>query len=477
MAENKLSDKKLRSLLGKSRDTQVMLADGKGMSARVSMSGYVSFVYQFRLSARDKTTKWITLGRYPDLSLSEARRRRDECRSWLAEGKDPRYQKRADEQQKKDVTVKVAFDYWYENYALKKRRRCTDVYMRINRHILSTVGEIPLNSVSEYMWCDLFETIGNTAPVTARMVVRIMKQAITYCNARRFTDYKILTNISSDSFGDAAKKRSRFLTKKELLNVWVNCNIEVGNSYFSPQVARVIYISLVFGCRISEAIYSTWDEWDLNSWIWTVPASRSKNKQPIVRPIPYGVRSWIKALKITTENKPSIIGIGITQQQASCLGLRIWRRMGHSPSWCLHDLRRTFATHLCDIGIDHYVIEQLLGHTLPGVMGIYNRSQQLDKKIDALNQWVNYLDSLLDKNMIKLIERDDLDKMPNIERMLREDECKYLTSLDRTHRALMEREGRFPKKVQISPAFKAYRLSDIQAWIKGEWKPEDSQTE
>lgn len=470
--ENKLSDKKLRSLLGKNRDSQVMLADGKGMSARVSKYGYISFVYQFRLPGRDKTTKWLTLGQYPEVSLSDARRRRDECRSWLADGKDPRYQKKSEEQQKQNVTVKAAFDYWYENYALKKRRRCVDVYLRINRHVIKKIGDIPLDSVSEHVWYNLFESISDKAAVTARMVVRVMKQAITYCNVKRFTNYKILDDIRTDSFGESAQKRSRFLNEREISDVWLNCNIEVENPYFSPQVARVIYISLVFGCRISEVINSVWDEWDFDSWVWTVPSNRSKNNQPIIRPIPYGVRSWLKALKSATENKSSIIGIGITQQQASCLGLRIWRRMKHKTAWCLHDLRRTLATHLCDLGVDHYVIEQLLGHTLPGVMGIYNRSQQLDKKLDALNKWVGFLDSLLDEKMIKLIERDDLDRMPNIERMLREDECKYLTSLDRTHRALMEKEGRFPKKVQISPAFKAYRLSEVQAWISGEWKPE-----
>ncbi|HDZ1767663.1 TPA: tyrosine-type recombinase/integrase [Klebsiella pneumoniae] len=77
------------------------------------------------------------------------------------------------------------------------------------------------------------------------------------------------------------------------------------------------------------------------------------------------------------------------------VGSRFWRKFRHEKSWCLHDLRRVLATNLNDMGVDPHVVEQLLGHTLPGVMGIYNRSQYLAAKLDALTRWVDYLNSLI----------------------------------------------------------------------------------
>ncbi|MGN2398153.1 tyrosine-type recombinase/integrase, partial [Klebsiella quasipneumoniae] len=72
-------------------------------------------------------------------------------------------------------------------------------------------------------------------------------------------------------------------------------------------------------------------------------------------------------------------------------GRGIYKRLGHSEPWTLHDLRRTFATTLNNMGIAPHVVEQLLGHTLGGVMAVYNRSQYLPEKLDALNKWMDHL--------------------------------------------------------------------------------------
>lgn len=469
--ENKLSDKKLRSLLGKPRDSQIMLSDGKGMSVRVSKTGCVSFVYQFRLFSRDKNTTWLTLGKYPDLSLSAARKKRDECRSWLAESKDPRLQLKMNKESAGEVTVKDAMNFWFDNYARKKRKLWTHAFYRIEKHIVSKIGDYPLKTITNDMWFNLLDETGKKSPVAARMLFQDVRQAIRFCNLKRYTDYKVLNEFYSNEIGEAAKRRSRFLSGGELKDLWFYANKEIGNKYFKPQMVRLICISMVFGCRISEAILSTWDEWDLDNWIWTVPADHSKNGEKIVRPVPDGLKQWILGLKAVSQGSSYIIGDKMTQIQVSNLAKNSWLKMGHHERWTLHDLRRTLATHLGDMGVDYYVIEQLLGHTLPGVMGIYNRSQQLEKKLEALNLWVKHLDSLLDKDMLKIIERDDLEKMPGIDRIIREDECKWLTSLSWQIRTSMEDEGLFPKKIPISPSFVGYRLSEVQDWIKGTWKP------
>lgn len=88
--ENKLSDKALKGLYGEPQPRQKMVADGRGLSVRVSMSGTMSFVYFFRHSGRQSAPFWMTLGKYPDMTLKQAREKRDECRAWLSQGLDPR---------------------------------------------------------------------------------------------------------------------------------------------------------------------------------------------------------------------------------------------------------------------------------------------------------------------------------------------------------------------------------------------------
>ncbi|EKO3608625.1 tyrosine-type recombinase/integrase, partial [Vibrio metschnikovii] len=72
----------------------------------------------------------------------------------------------------------------------------------------------------------------------------------------------------------------------------------------------------------------------------------------------------------------------------SGFGRMLWKKLNHKEAWTLHDLRRTFATLLNDMQMEPYVVEQLLGHSLGGVMKIYNRSQHIEKKKAALDLWV-----------------------------------------------------------------------------------------
>lgn len=82
------------------------------------------------------------------------------------------------------------------------------------------------------------------------------------------------------------------------------------------------------------------------------------------------------------------------RESVSKIGGKIGKRLGHEKQWSLHDLRRTLSTHLSDLGVEFYVVEQLLGHALPGVAGVYNRSKFMAKKLDALELWTTYLNSI-----------------------------------------------------------------------------------
>ena len=91
MSVNKLNDNKLKALLKKSVEKESWVADGDGLAIRAQTSGNLTWYYRYRLGGRDTKLERLLLGKYPDLSLSTARKLRDKCRSWLAENKDPRF--------------------------------------------------------------------------------------------------------------------------------------------------------------------------------------------------------------------------------------------------------------------------------------------------------------------------------------------------------------------------------------------------
>ncbi|WGM00630.1 tyrosine-type recombinase/integrase [Arsenophonus nasoniae] len=395
MAVNKLSDKKLRSLHGKLSEKQQTIADGNGLAIRISKTGTISFVFFFRLYGRKSAPIWLTLGKYPDLSLKAAREQRDNCRIWLAEGKDPRIQiKITKDDLLKPVTVKDSLEYWINNYAQDKRKGAKYIQSCFMKHIYSNIGDIPLNDCSLSMWVNCFDRIKKVAPVQAGAMLKTTKQALKFCRVRKYAISHEIDDLDVSDVGKKSNKRERVLTKDELKALWHYVNKEYDNHIISYENRIILKFLIVFGCRLSEIILSTWDEWDLENDIWRVPPHHSKNGREIIRPIPYNFKQWLSLLNKATCNRERVIGFNMRQSAASISMIKIWKRLNHLEKWTPHDMRRVIATNLSDNGFEHNVIEQLLGHTLTGVAGIYNRSKYMNRKREALVWWVDYLNAL-----------------------------------------------------------------------------------
>ncbi|WP_447215403.1 tyrosine-type recombinase/integrase [Citrobacter pasteurii] len=407
-AENKLSDKALRALMGKVQPAQRHIADGKGLSARISKKGGISFVFFYRLGDRDSSPLWLTLGRYPDMSLKQAREKRDQCRAWLAENRDPRIQlKLCAEKTLKPVTVQETLDYWYENYASVKRAKHQDAIYRFRLHIYPHIGDFPLEQCGLSDWMACFDRIKKNAPVMAAYVFADVRQALKFCRIRQFAVSNVLNDLRMTDVGEFAKRKERFLSEDELRDVCNHIFKEKLWALASLYNRRVMTICLIFGCRLSEVRLSTWSEWDFENWVWTVPAEHSKNKKEIIRPIPQGIKQWLVNLHAETKYRDYMLGSYRDQKQISTDVGKIWKRLGHKSSWTLHDFRRTISTYLNDFGCDFFAVESLLGHTIKGVAGIYNRSQYMHKKSEALDLWFTYLDGLTNQNSkVKVLKRE-----------------------------------------------------------------------
>ncbi|HCN9846755.1 TPA: tyrosine-type recombinase/integrase [Escherichia coli] len=405
--ENKLSDKLLKSLVGKRQDKQKTIADGRGLSVRVSMVGGISFVFYYRLGGRESPPVWLTLGRYPDMSLATARRMRDQCREWLAENLDPRRQiKLAAEKTMQPVTVKDALFYWYDNHATTARKEHEYLIKRFEKHIFPYIGDMAIEQCKLHTWLTVFDRIKKNAPVMSGAIFLDIKQALRFCRVRQYIACDPFGDINVSYVGRSSGIRDRVLNINETADVW---SYAYGNNLLtlsSIYNRRIMVICLVFGCRQQEARLSTWDEWDLKNWVWTVPKEHSKNKEAIVRPVPDGIKQWIVNLYAETKNRGYVVGCALQRATITGAANRICRRLGHDTNglWCIHDFRRTFSTTLNDMGADPYIVELLLGHKVKGVAGVYNKSRHIKKKLEVLNMWVNYLNTIagFNNNVIEL---------------------------------------------------------------------------
>ncbi|MGX9462024.1 tyrosine-type recombinase/integrase [Shewanella sp. A14] len=391
-----LYETSLRALSGKPQSKIQELSDGKGLGARVSKQGKVRFQFRYKINGKNRR---MDLGDYPDVLLRQARDMTEECRSWLAEGHDPKL-KRSMSRDKTltPVTVKQALEYWIDNYARDNRVNVDKNIAQFNRHIYPYIGHFPIEQTETRHWIECFDRIRKgikgkqrPAPVAVGQILQNAKQALRFCRVRRYAISRELDDLIVTDVGKKQRKKDRVLSDVELYDLMSSIQKREGTFY----MRYLCQLLIVFGARTQELRLSTFEEWDLDCDLWTVPKAHSKTDTLIIRPIPARIKPLIKFLHKRHGETGYLLGELKSRESVSGAGSLICKRLKHKDIWSLHDLRRTFATKLNDLGIAPYVVEQLLGHSLGGMMAIYNRSQYLPEKQAALNMWCEWLELLV----------------------------------------------------------------------------------
>lgn len=391
MASNLLNDNKVRKLIRNPPAKESWTADGDGLAARLSKTGALSWYYRYRLGGRETKLERLLLGRYPDLTLAAARKLRDQCREWLANNEDPRFKLNAEAQEAlKPVTVRDALEYWLDNYAAHNRANHQKHRQQLKIHIFPHIGSLPLNLADRRQWLTALERIShNGSPVAAGYVLQMCKQALRYCDRRGYATSTALEGLTIPDVGKKQGRRDRVLTDAELGSLWRWLN----NNGIQPYYRDLLKLITVFCARTQEIRLSTWDEWDLDARLWTVPKSNSKTGERIIRPIPERVIPWLEEIR-RSNTGPYLLGQLKSPDAVSQNGRTFYKRLEHREPWTLHNLRHTFITKNADLGAAPHVVELLAGHELGGVFAIYNRSQYLPEKLEVLNRWMDRLELL-----------------------------------------------------------------------------------
>lgn len=391
-----LSDSKLRALLkGHDKERPIKHIDGRGLHVKAFKGGTVTFYFRYKYNGKDTEAK---LGNYnPNgcLTLSEARKKADQCRAWLTEGRDPKIEMKINRLKIRNaVSVREALEYWLDTYASKHRSNADKHLLQFERHIFPYVGDLPIEELTTRHWLKLFNDIKDgthhrPAPVAAGYIFGNVKQALIYCRKHHFATSHALDDLVISDTGEKQGKKDRFLSQSEWCDVWDWCNDIKGMWYYR----QLVKLLISFGARTQEIRLSKISKWDLHSMVWTCPKAHSKNGKEVIRPIPDRLREYIQSLIEQAKQSGSVYMLGELKQSpaVAAWGGALHKKLGHTK-WNLHDLRRTVATHLSDSGIEPHIIESLLGHSLKGVAGIYNRSQYLEQKRSALSLWNSMLE-------------------------------------------------------------------------------------
>jgi integrase len=189
----------------------------------------------------------------------------------------------------------------------------------------------------------------------------------------------------------SAPARTRTLSDQELARIWGAAD---GNDEFSP----IVRLLILLPCRRSEIGSAEWNQFDFDACTFTVPASKAKNGQAVKYVLTDMMLEVIRSIP-RRERRDLLFG------RKNPTGFLAWDRakkaldekLKITEPWNLHDLRRTLATRLSDLGTPPHVIAELLNHKThkAGVAGVYNHSRYEREVKQALNMWSDHIRSLV----------------------------------------------------------------------------------
>ncbi|PZL89539.1 integrase [Pantoea graminicola] len=388
-----ISDTKLRGLHGKPYSGPAEITDADGLGIRITPKGIVSFQYRYRINGSQHR---LGIGRYPAVSLRDARIKVGEYKALIAEGIDPKHQLIV---KKKKPTVHECIKYWYDNYVLQSLRKSTaEVYERIVLNEMEKYfADIPVEHIPVSAWVDFFTEQEQANPLKARKLLVHLRGAIAWCSRRQFIEDSSLLRLNPKEFGRNPKTGDTVLTYRQLAKIWIEN--ERSTATFSSKM--LIKTLILYGSRNSELRESRKEEFDFEEGIWTLSSDRSKTNKIIRRPI---FKQIEPLLKQSIDDGNGLLFHGAFEKDiplsigSSTRYVRFLRDQLKFGDFTAHDFRRTMATRLAEEGIAPHVIEKMLGHDLGGVLAVYNKHDWLAEQKIAYEL---YADKIFEQ--IKLI--------------------------------------------------------------------------
>jgi integrase len=373
----------------------IELVDGyvAGLRVRVLPSG----TRTWSLNIRDSRGVRRRFDVGADLSLSEARRKAEQLRKSVRDGADPTLERRTRRLRAQAAGDGVGtFRALLENYFTKgpgsQRRKALRT-----RQIIQTVFEKVLDDAAVNLDRAKLQLLADSwrSAQTAALAVRCLRPCLKWAERRTLVSPGAADLEPPAQVG----KRSRVLTNNELRAIWPH----LGGAH-----GQVIKWLLWTGCRLSEATGMTWGE--VENDLWTIPSTRRKNGQSHTVPLPRQAGDMLRTAAIHREESQSgsFVFPSTRARQLSNWGWQTKRlhRLSGTSGWHRHDLRRTVATLLGDLGFAPHVVSVVLGHAhiAQGATAVYARSRYQREHREALQALADEIDRIVSDvdNVVRL---------------------------------------------------------------------------
>ena len=381
----RLTDARIRSQRPKEARYKVWDTE-PGFGIRVAPSGRKSFIYLYRFEGKPRR---MTLGVYPRMSLANARESVAQAVNKLEQGIDPGIEKIADRKALRDAEsfAELAHE-WVERWAKPKRKNWKHAKWHLETDAIPAWGKRKAKSITRRDVIQLVEGIMDRgSPVMANRTLSLIKQVFKFGVQRDIIDASPAVAIDKPA---KEIRRDRVLSEDEIRAFWFGLD----QAAMSENVRIALRLCLVTAQRRAEVVGLAHREID-GDW-WTLPKERSKNGKPHRTYLSPLAKRLTKGASGQDYAFPSRSSDGPIQPQSLSHALAENRDKFDIPLFTVHDLRRTAATRMAQIGVPRFDIAKVLNHTDQEVTAIYDHYAYDAEKKRALMKWGRRLQVILD---------------------------------------------------------------------------------
>ena len=404
---NPLSDTAIR--LAKPKEKPYKLFDERGLYLLINPAGARLWRFKYRIHGKEKL---LALGAYPDVSLKQARERRDAARRLVADGKDPSAERKAEQAAALKAhadTFKTVANEWLE----KKQKPLTPATFNKSKWLLEdqlfpAIGPMPLTQLNPPVVLEAVRRIEKrgkheTAHRAMGAISQVFRYAIAEGRAERDPTYDLrgaLAPVKTTSHA-AITNPARI---GELLRA-IDGYVGQPSTAFALRIAPLLFV------RPGELRYARWEEFDLEGKepLWRIPGERMKMREEHIVPLSSQAVEILTDLHQMTGPKGLLFpGLRSGARPISNNTLNgALRRLGYAhDEMTAHGFRAMASTMLNEQGFAPDVIELQLAHKERNkVRASYNRAQRLAERRNLMQSWADYLDGLKVSNNVVNLRR------------------------------------------------------------------------
>lgn len=400
MATQNLTVRFLDALKPRPTRYEIFDAQTPGLLIRVTPSGHKSWALLYRHHGR---LRRLTLGRYPDRGLAEARKEAVLERGRILDGADPAAEKH-DERATYGDTFDALFKLFTQQY---ERRKSWPELRRIYEHdVLPAWRHRRVQDVTRREIRELVEKKARTAPIMANRLLARISRLFSFAIERDWIEANPAFRMRRPS---QEISRDRVLSRSELKELWkvlhqTEAQDAAGRALprLSETLNDAFLVLLLTAQRGGEVWNMRWEDVDLKGAWWTIPATSTKNADP------HRVPLTKRALEILERRyKQRDDRYVFSNHRHTCVADRAKKaaailcqtdKGGLPFHFRAHDLRRTAASYMGEAGVDRFHIAHVLNHrsvTHSTVTAIYDRYRYDKEKRAALETWAAVLSAIV----------------------------------------------------------------------------------